>query len=285
MSEILSSPLSVTKGVRIGPFTLGMPLHAVLKALDQGPSATNSAHTHIIELKRSTHDFIVHTSSTQRGDSDDTYGKIATAFKKLAERTVREYTELYDSGMIFRFGGIAENITERKKLLLSSIVIKDESVKPSPDYPFSFLKMDIDSAVQMMTDGTIMLEHKEHVQRVTADLGFPEGIKKMDDSTNYFYNYFTRGFDILFDGESHLIKKFVVHGNVPCDADFGIYSKCFFAIKLTNDVLVKVDSLWSSLKLKTDEPIPLGEGVELYQCDGCSFEVDTTTDFILTVYI
>ncbi|XP_031110279.1 UPF0183 protein At3g51130 [Ipomoea triloba] len=47
---------------------------------------------------------------------------------------------------------------------------------------------------------------------------------------DYFYNYFTRGLDILFDGQTHKIKKFVLHSNYPGHADFNSYMKCNFVI-------------------------------------------------------
>jgi len=47
---------------------------------------------------------------------------------------------------------------------------------------------------------------------------------------DYFYNYFTRGLDILFDSQTHKIKKFVLHTNFPGHADFNSYIKCNFVI-------------------------------------------------------
>jgi hypothetical protein len=86
---------------------------------------------------------------------------------------------------------------------------------------------------------------------------------------DYFYNYFSRGIDILFDGQvwiafvvyisvphtsafrqhffcevqpecwseiffflvqTHRIKKFVLHTNFPGHSDFNSYMKCNFAI-------------------------------------------------------
>ncbi|XP_042027640.1 PHAF1 protein At3g51130-like isoform X2 [Salvia splendens] len=46
----------------------------------------------------------------------------------------------------------------------------------------------------------------------------------------YFYNYFTRGLDILFDGQTHEIKKFVLHTNYSGHSDFNSYTKCNFVI-------------------------------------------------------
>ncbi|KAJ0097142.1 hypothetical protein Patl1_29040 [Pistacia atlantica] len=47
---------------------------------------------------------------------------------------------------------------------------------------------------------------------------------------DYFYNYFTRGLDILFDGQTHRIRKFVLHTNYPGHADFNSYVKCNFIV-------------------------------------------------------
>ncbi|KAL7192987.1 hypothetical protein ACSBR2_024739 [Camellia fascicularis] len=84
-------------------------------------------------------------------------------------------------------------------------------------------------------------------QDVWTELGRPCGIhqKQVDQMVihsasdprprttlcgDYFYNYFTRGLDILFDGQTHKIKKFVLHTNYPGHADFNSYIKCNFAI-------------------------------------------------------
>ncbi|XP_076960128.1 PHAF1 protein At3g51130-like isoform X2 [Bidens hawaiensis] len=84
-------------------------------------------------------------------------------------------------------------------------------------------------------------------QDVWTELGRPDGIhqKQVDQMVihsasdprpkttlcgDYFYNYFARGFDILFDGQTHKIKKFVLHTNYPGHADFNSYIKCNFII-------------------------------------------------------
>eukprot|EP00258_Populus_trichocarpa_P044613 XP_024460632.1 UPF0183 protein At3g51130 isoform X3 [Populus trichocarpa] len=85
-------------------------------------------------------------------------------------------------------------------------------------------------------------------QDVWTELGHPCGIhqKQVDQMVihsasdprprttlcgDYFYNYFTRGLDILFDGQTHRIKKFVLHTNYPGHADFNSYIKCNFVIQ------------------------------------------------------
>ncbi|EFJ28090.1 hypothetical protein SELMODRAFT_231702 [Selaginella moellendorffii] len=84
-------------------------------------------------------------------------------------------------------------------------------------------------------------------QDVWAELGRPDGIhqKQVDPMVihsasdprpnsalcgDYFYNYFARGLDILFDGQTHRIKKFVLHTNFPAHTDFNSYIKCNFVI-------------------------------------------------------
>jgi hypothetical protein len=84
-------------------------------------------------------------------------------------------------------------------------------------------------------------------QDVWTELGRPCGIhqKQVDQMVihsasdprprttlcgDYFYNYFSRGLDILFDGQTHKIKKFVLHTNFPGHADFNSYMKCNFSI-------------------------------------------------------
>ncbi|BFU23163.1 hypothetical protein EHI8A_165180 [Entamoeba histolytica HM-1:IMSS-B] len=325
MSEILQSPFNVIKGISVGPFKLGMPLFEILKSLDIGPSATNSAQTYIsyneeypttgriviknlahsltlyvdakkqilicieiehmkVQLKRSAHEFLVHTSASPQ-DEEDTFGKLSTAFNKLKERTINNMTELYDGSIVFQFSGTAEKGNERKKLGLTKIIIKDDKIEPLNEYGLSFLQVDIDVLAQSLIVGNIILYHKEHVEKVTADLGFPQGEKKVNTTGDYFYNYFSRGFDILFDSTTHCIKKFVVHSNNPSDTFFGNYSKCFFNVKFSNGVIVTPESLWKELNFKTEDPTLLGDNIELYQYENCSFEIHSKTSSILTIFI
>ncbi|EYU24078.1 hypothetical protein ABFS83_12G002500 [Erythranthe nasuta] len=84
-------------------------------------------------------------------------------------------------------------------------------------------------------------------QDVWTELGRPCGIhqKQVDQMVihsasdprprttlcgDYFYNYFTHGLDILFDWQTHKVKKFVLHTNYPGHPDFNSYMKCNFVI-------------------------------------------------------
>ena len=49
---------------------------------------------------------------------------------------------------------------------------------------------------------------------------------------DYFYNYFRMGLDILIDGERHVVKKFVLHTNVPSHPLFSKYDRCNFEVKV-----------------------------------------------------
>ncbi|XP_019422530.1 PREDICTED: UPF0183 protein At3g51130-like isoform X2 [Lupinus angustifolius] len=97
------------------------------------------------------------------------------------------------------------------------------------------------------TVGTQLIPFGASPQDVWTELGRPCGIhqKQVDQMVihsasdlrprttvcgDYFYNYFTRGLDILFDGQTHKIKKFVLHTNYPGHSDFNSYVKCNFVI-------------------------------------------------------
>lgn len=49
---------------------------------------------------------------------------------------------------------------------------------------------------------------------------------------DYFWNYFNLGIDILFDGATHIVKKFVLRSNIPTNSHFDLYRKCQYEIIL-----------------------------------------------------
>ncbi|WAR12750.1 CP070-like protein [Mya arenaria] len=51
-------------------------------------------------------------------------------------------------------------------------------------------------------------------------------------SSDYFYNYFTMGVDVLFDANTHMVKKFILHTNYPGHYNFSMYCRCEFKIPL-----------------------------------------------------
>lgn len=52
---------------------------------------------------------------------------------------------------------------------------------------------------------------------------------------DYFYNYFSAGIDILFDGKHHRAKKFVLHTNFPGHPEFNVYHKCQFHLEVPTE--------------------------------------------------
>ncbi|KAG0709729.1 hypothetical protein DFH29DRAFT_993121 [Suillus ampliporus] len=80
-------------------------------------------------------------------------------------------------------------------------------------------------------------------QDLTIDLGPPSRVHHKEDermtihspnlqaseddgSTDYFYNYFHHGVDFLISGQTHLVRKIVIHSNVPGSPLFQRYKRC-----------------------------------------------------------
>lgn len=61
-------------------------------------------------------------------------------------------------------------------------------------------------------------------------------LDKNSKSPDYFYNYFMRGIDVLFDGKTHCAKKFILHTNQVGHPEFNVYMKCNFAVEVPYDV-------------------------------------------------
>lgn len=62
-----------------------------------------------------------------------------------------------------------------------------------------------------------------------------DAAENRDASADYFYNYFNRGLDVLFDGTTHCAKKFVLHSNAVGHADFNVYVKCNFVVEVPDE--------------------------------------------------
>jgi hypothetical protein len=56
--------------------------------------------------------------------------------------------------------------------------------------------------------------------------------KAASHKSDYFYNYFTLGFDVLFDARTNQVKKFVLHTNFPGHYNFNMYHRCQFELPL-----------------------------------------------------
>jgi len=89
--------------------------------------------------------------------------------------------------------------------------------------------------------------------------------QKSDHITDYFYNYFNLGVDLLFDGKTHQVKKFILHTNYPGHYDFSIYNRCEFRIQIPessikqdleyDQLIIDPRSDWSHITDRLSEPI------------------------------
>jgi hypothetical protein len=52
--------------------------------------------------------------------------------------------------------------------------------------------------------------------------------------TDYFYNYYHLGMDLLLDGITNRVKKVILHTNAPNHFNFNVYQKCHF--QLSNEL-------------------------------------------------
>ncbi|KAI8805206.1 hypothetical protein BJ742DRAFT_821391 [Cladochytrium replicatum] len=76
----------------------------------------------------------------------------------------------------------------------------------------------------------------------------------------YWWNYVSLGVDVLFDGYSHTVKKFMHHTNFPGHPDFNRYRRCNFSIVLPSgegriDALSKWDNIKSLLGNPSGPPV------------------------------
>lgn len=67
--------------------------------------------------------------------------------------------------------------------------------------------------------------------------------------SDYFFNYFTLGLDLLFDALTHKVKKFVLHTNFPGHYNFNVYHRCDFTILFPIDKLLSNDSSMKQLSI------------------------------------
>jgi len=67
---------------------------------------------------------------------------------------------------------------------------------------------------------------------------------------DYFYNYYGLGIDVLFDGLTHQVKKFVLHTNPLGHVNFTVYVKCQFVLKCGADAdeVVHADDTWADVQ-------------------------------------
>ena len=99
---------------------------------------------------------------------------------------------------------------------------------------------------------------------------------------DYFWNYFSLGFDVLFDGTSHVVKKLVLHTNLLNHYLSMKFSRCNFKFEDLEGEITH-SCTWSSIKKVLGEPVgppviferdenPFGF-TSFYAYTNCLFEV------------
>lgn len=113
-----------------------------------------------------------------------------------------------------------------------------------------------------------MIRFGDSVQDVMSSIGSPSRVfyksedkmkihspnahrKTISLKSDYFYNYFNMGMDILFDAKHNKVKKFIMHTNFPGHYNFNMYHRCEFSLELDTSshqmVLVSPLSKWDSV--------------------------------------
>ncbi|UJR31079.1 hypothetical protein I4U23_018588 [Adineta vaga] len=72
--------------------------------------------------------------------------------------------------------------------------------------------------------------------------------QRSQDKSDFYYNYVNFGMDILFDGQSHTVKKFILHTNFPCHYLFDSYFPCNFELTVRNHITGKEITVNSSTR-------------------------------------
>lgn len=132
--------------------------------------------------------------------------------------------------------------------------------------------------VEGCSEFTRVVKFGDFSQDVQTEIGCPDNIHfKSEDKmkihlgqhagnhTDYFFNYFSLGVDLLFCGKTHQIKKFILHTNYPNHYDFSIYDRCEFRIPVgqsslkpdleTEELVITPRTSWTDISDRLCEPI------------------------------
>ncbi|KAI0091985.1 UPF0183-domain-containing protein [Irpex rosettiformis] len=92
------------------------------------------------------------------------------------------------------------------------------------------IKLGVTTAQDLMLDlGSPLRIHYREDDRMTIHQSNVQ--EDPDISGGYFYNYFQYGIDFLISGTTHVVKKIVLHSNIPGTALFQRYQRCPWAIQ------------------------------------------------------
>ncbi|KAL7329468.1 hypothetical protein PS15p_207561 [Mucor circinelloides] len=148
---------------------------------------------------------------------------------------------------------VNQNVTIHLNTTTAQDILADLG-KPSR----TFYKEEDKMKIHSVTDATVLSKSSHPIESKSGDTSTTTAAgddKDKDPSlvqpTDYFFNYFHLGIDILIDGGLHVCKKIVLHGNVPGHFDFQRYKRCPFQIIFPKNTNKKVDT--ASLLVDVDD--------------------------------
>eukprot|EP00128_Syssomonas_multiformis_P007197 Colp12_sorted_trinity150504_noHs@142 len=164
-----------------------------------------------------------------------------------------EYSDLYASGKAdppLEFPDSTSPIANRLVVFSGSHLVAASPPQQDADDPY------FEEVKVTVGEGLYFAKRQKHVlfgdtcQDVLSTLGPPTKVYYKEEDkmrihsagnsdkgikcSDYFYNYFELGFDLLFDAYVHQVKKIVLHTNFPGLYDFGRYYKCNFSISCSS---------------------------------------------------
>ncbi|CDS07420.1 hypothetical protein LRAMOSA01369 [Lichtheimia ramosa] len=162
------------------------------------------------------------------------------AYGKPGRREVEEVKAQPNRGVILTFpthdDSSNSTISNQVEILLH--VTRPQDILADLGKPSRvFYKEEDKMKIHSVTDDGAMLggatdDDAENGERIVRASGPDEDEKDVStvDPTDYFFNFFHLGLDVLMDGTLHVCKKIVLHGNIPGHYDFQRYKRCPFKI-------------------------------------------------------
>ncbi|GJE84192.1 UPF0183-domain-containing protein [Phanerochaete sordida] len=154
---------------------------------------------------------------------------------------------------------------EEKTQEVKRVIVSQKNASEDADDVLSEVRVcdamhgDIESAIVKAHDGVTLKFYPSSMpsvnvrigittaQDLTCDLGPPIRVHYREDNrmnihskskeedpdidTGYFYNYFQHGIDFLIGGTTHVVKKIIIHSNMPGTPLFQRYKRCPWAIQ------------------------------------------------------
>uniref|UniRef100_A0A7S3YXH7 Uncharacterized protein n=2 Tax=Lotharella globosa TaxID=91324 RepID=A0A7S3YXH7_9EUKA len=69
-----------------------------------------------------------------------------------------------------------------------------------------------------------------------------KGCFPLQDSRDYFLNYFQMGMDVLICGTTHKVSKIILHTNMPATRNFNRYNRCNYQIMVNSEERAEINS-------------------------------------------